>query len=279
MARSSKISLTASQAGVHDLSLADQLFAVVTRKTPDAAADLLPENEKMRGAAISAFQKAHSDRLARLTPVTEIEKSSRLLSPVIAVWSRIGSVKYLSAAAAMVIATGAGLLLFNPFGEDSIHIEDESGQSAMLSEVNANDKSVSLNFMRRRKKIGEITVGQGSRLRVVKASNGEAFRSEVAFAGTEAHFKLQYKGKASVIVNNGPFKAKVRMSQDNQHQDVHLKFKEMGSPLPSGEPQFEIEVIKGNVQIAEVDDEDEFEHYKEGEKAIFSLSDQDSESL
>ena len=156
MARSSKISLTASQAGVHDLSLADQLFAVVTRKTPDAAADLLPENEKMRGAAISAFQKAHSDRLARLTPVTEIEKSSRLLSPVIAVWSRIGSVKYLSAAAAMVIATGAGLLLFNPFGEDSIHIEDESGQSAMLSEVNANDKSVSLNFMRRRKKSAKL---------------------------------------------------------------------------------------------------------------------------
>jgi len=279
MARSSKIPLTARTTKVHNLTLGDQLFAIATQKTANAATQLLPENEKARAAAITAYQETHGDRLSRLTPVTEIERSSRLLSPVIAVWLRMGSIKYLSAAAAMVIATSAGLLLFHPFGEDTIHIEDESGQSAMLNEVNANDKSVSLNFMRRRKKIGEITVGQGSRLRVVKTSNGEAFRSEVAFAGTEAHFKLQYKGKASVIVNNGPFKAKVRMSQDNHHQDVHLKFKEMGSPLPSGEPQFEIEVIKGNVQIAEVDDEDEFEHYKEGEKAIFSLSDQDSESL
>lgn len=278
MARSSKISLTPGKAKAHTLTLADRLFAVATRNIPDAAQDLLPENEKARATAISDFQKTHSERLSHLVPVTEAEKSSRLLAPFVAAWSRITTVKYLSAAAAMVIATGAGLLLMNPFVEDGIHIEDESGQSAMHNEVNANEKSVSLSFMRKRKKIGEITVGQGSRLRVVKTSNGEAFRSEVAFAGTEAHFKLQYKGKASVIVNNGPFKAKVRMSQDN-HQDVHLKFKEMGSPLPSGEPQFEIEVIKGNVQIAEVDDEDDFEHYKEGEKAIFSLSDQDSESL
>lgn len=278
MARSSKIPLTARKAKAHTLTLADTLFAAATHKIPDAAGQLLPKNEKARIAAIAEFQNTHSEILSQLKPVTEPEKSSSLISPVVAAWTRITSVKYLSVAASLVVAVGAGILLVNPFGEDGIHIEDESGQSAMHSEVNAHEKSVSLNFMRKRKKIGEITVGQGSRLRVVKTSNGEAFRSEVAFAGTEAHFKLQYKGKASVIVNNGPFKAKVRMSQDN-HQDVHLKFKEMGSPLPSGKPQFEIEVIKGNVQIAEVDDEDDFEHYKEGEKAIFSLSDQDSESL
>lgn len=278
MARSSKIPLTARKAKAHTLTLADTLFAAATHKIPDAAGQLLPENEKARAAAITEFQKTHSAKLAKLAPVTEPEKSSSILRPVVAAWTRVTSVKYLSVAASLVVAVGAGLLLMNPFGEDTIHVEDESGKSAMHNEVNAHEKSVSLSFMRRRKKIGEITVGQGSRLRVVKTSNGEAFRSEVAFAGTEAHFKLQYKGKASVIVNNGPFKAKVRMAQGNQ-QDVHLKFKEMGSPLPSGEPQFEIEVIKGNVQIAEVDDEGDFEQYKEGEKAIFSLSDQDSESL
>jgi hypothetical protein len=278
MARSSKIPLTARKTKLHTLTLADTLFAAATHKIPDAAGQLLPENEKGRIAAITEFQKTHSEKLSQLQPVTEAEKSSSVITPVIGAWTRMTSVKYLSVAASLVVAVGAGLLLVNPFGEDIIHIEDESGQSAMHSEVSAHEKSISLNFMRKRKKIGEITVGQGSRLRVVKATNGEAFRSEVAFAGTEAHFKLQYKGKASVIVNNGPFKAKVRMAQDHQ-QDVHLKFKEMGSPLPSGEPQFEIEVIKGNVQIAEVDDEDDFEHYKEGEKAIFSLSDQDSESL
>lgn len=278
MARSSKIPLKPRKTKAHALTLADTLFAAATHKIPDAAGQLLPTHEKARTAAIRLFQEANREKLSQLTPVTEPLKNANILKPVVSTWKRITSVRYLSAAASLLVAVGAGLLLMNPFAEDTILIEDETGKSAMHGEVNANEKSVSLNFMRKRKKIGEITVSQGSRLRVVKTSNGEAFRSEVAFAGTEAHFKLQYKGKASVIVNNGPFKAKVRMAQDN-HQDVHLKFKEMGSPLPSGEPQFEIEVIKGNVQIAEVDDEDEFEHYKEGEKAIFSLSENDSESL
>ena len=46
--------------------------------------------------------------------------------------------------------------------------------------------------------------------------------------------------------------------------------------MPVGEPKFSIEVIKGDVQIAEIDDDDNFEQYKAGEKAIFSLSENES---
>lgn len=279
MARSSKISLATRREKVPALPLAHQLFAIATRGTVAAASKFLPKNFQVHSSAISRFQTENAAKLAALQPITAAEPNkSHLLTPIIAAWQRVTSIRYLATAAGLLIAAGTTVLLLNPFAEDSILIEDESGRSALHSEFNANAKSLSLRVMRKRKKIGEITMAQGSRLRVVKTSNGETFRSEMAFAGTEADFKLRYNGRASVIVNNGPFKAKVRMAQGGDH-DIHLRFKEMGSPRPVGEPQFEIEVIKGNVQIAEVDDEAEFEQYKAGEKAIFSLTDSDSESL
>jgi hypothetical protein len=279
MARSSKISLATRRGEPQILPLAEQLFAIATRSTADAASQFLPKKSQVFGNAIRRFQSEHAARLAVLQAITVDEpKKSHLLTPVVTAWRNITTKKYIATAAVMLIAVGSTVILLNPFAEDSILIEDESGHSALHNEFTANAKSLSLRVMRKRKKIGEITVAQGSRLRVVKASNGESFRSEMAFAGTEADFKLKYKGRASVIVNNGPFKAKVRMAQGGDH-DIHLRFKEMGSPRPVGEPQFEIEVIKGNVQIAEVDDENDFEQYKAGEKAIFSFTDSDSESL
>ena len=184
--------------------------------------------------------------------------------------------RWAARAAIFIVAVTGSLVLFTHVLDDTIRIVDELGKSAMGNEFGAQGRPVQLSVMRKRHKIGEITVADGSRLKVVKATNGDAFRSEVAFTGTEADFKLKYKGKASVIINNGPFTARVRM-QSGIENDVHLKFRELGAPQPIGEPQFAIEVIKGNVQIAEVDDGDEFEHYKEGEKAVFSLD--DSESL
>lgn len=251
------------------LSVADQLFAITTRNNP-AAAELLPA---ARAAAVADFQVQQRAALAKLVPVTApgLAPAGKILTGGFS-----ATLKIFSRAAVFLLAVGTGILLVQHFADESISIEDELGKSALYNEFGTEEKSVSLHVMRRRKKIGEFTVAQGSKLRVDKASNGDAFRSEVAFAGTEADFKLKYKGKASVIVKNGPFKAKVHIPHGSDN-DVHLRFKELGTPMPVGEPRFSIEVIKGNVQIAEVDDDDDFEHYKEGEKAIFSLG--DSESL
>jgi hypothetical protein len=257
----------------HTLSLADQLFAITTRRNPAAAAEYLNPS---RAAAIHEYRSNHSDALGRLNDVASAPapKDGRRL--FFTSWRNQSALITFARAAVFIAAVGSGITLVNYLTDDTISIEDEQGKSALNNEFGTTDKSVSLHLMRRRSKIGEFTVAQGSTLRVVKATNGDAFRSEVAFAGTEADFKLKYKGKASVIVNNGPFKAKVRIPHGKEN-DVHLRFKELGSPLPVGEPKFAIEVIKGNVQIAEVDDDDEFEHYKAGEKAVFSLA--DSESL
>lgn len=260
------------------LSMAEQLFAITTRKTAGAAAEFLPSAPAAKIAAIAAYQAEHRAALSQIesATVTEAPKQGRILSGTFARFTTRTTFKILSRAALFVVAIGAGLTLISFLGDDSIRIEDELGKSALNNEFGTQEKAVLLRVMRKRNKIGEFTVAQGSKLRVVKATNGDSFRSEVAFAGTEADFKLKYKGKASVIVNNGPFKAKVRIPQGAEN-DVHLRFIELGSPLPVGEPKFAIEVIKGDVQIAEVDDDDEFEQYKAGEKAIFSLS--DSESL
>ncbi|MFO1471305.1 MAG: hypothetical protein U1F27_09730 [Turneriella sp.] len=261
------------------LSVADTLFAIATKKYPNAAAEFLT-TDSAKERAIREFQRANAAKLAALSPATVMPEAKRgnVIRVAFRAVTESRQMKYLSRAALLLVAFGAGLTLLNFFGDDSIRIVDELGKSALNAEFGGNDNPVSLKVMRKRKKIGEITVGQGSKLRVVKTSNGESFRSEMAFAGNEADFKLKYKGKASVIVNNGPFKAKVRIAQGPDN-DVHLRFKELGSPLPVGEPKFAIEVIKGDVQIAEVDDGDDFEQYKAGEKAIFTLSPSDTESL
>ncbi len=261
------------------LDVADTLFAIVTHKYPQAAADLLPA-DKARAQAISEFQQANAAKIAALAPATVMPEAKRdnLVRVAFRAVTSSRHMKYLSRAALLLVAFGAGFAVLNFFGDDSIRIVDELGKSALNAEFGGNDNPVSLKVMRKRKTIGEITVGQGSKLRVVRTSNGESFRSEMAFAGNEADFKLKYKGKASVIVNNGPFKAKVRIAQGPDN-DVHLRFRELGNPMPVGEPKFAIEVIKGDVQIAEVDDGDNFEQYKAGEKAIFTLSPADSESL
>lgn len=261
------------------LSVADTLFAIATHKYPNAAAEFLPA-DGAKARAITTFQQTNAAKLAALAPATVLPAAKRdnLIRVVFRTLTESRQMKYLSRAALLLVAFGAGFALLNFFADDSIRIVDELGKSALNAEFGGNDNTVSLKVMRKRKTIGEITVGQGSKLRVVRTSNGESFRSEMAFAGNEADFKLKYKGKASVIVNNGPFKAKVRIAQ-GANNDVHLRFRELGSPMPIGEPKFAIEVIKGDVQIAEVDDGDDFEQYKAGEKAIFSLSPSDSESL
>jgi len=253
----------------YKLSLADQLFVASTLKYSQPEEEFLPALAADRRQAMSTWRAEHAAKLQSQKPAT----AGNLLA------GRFGrgvGMRWAARAALFVAAVTGSLFLFTHVLDDTIRIVDELGKSAMGSEFGALGRPVQLSVMRKRHKIGEITVADGSRLKVVKASNGDAFRSEVAFTGTEADFKLKYKGNASVIINNGPFTAKVHM-QSGSENDVHLKFRELGSPQPVGEPQFAIEVIKGNVQIAEVDDGDEFEHYKEGEKAVFSLD--DSESL
>lgn len=262
-------SCSVAKDNAYALSLADQLFIASTLKYTQPEDDFLPALASSRKHAITTWRAKHGAKLQNHTAA----KVGRLLP------GRFGrgvGLRWAARAAIFIVAVTGSLVLFTHVLDDTIRIEDELGKSAMGSEFGAQGRPVQLSVMRKRHKIGEITVADGSRLKVVKATNGDAFRSEVAFTGTEADFKLKYKGKASVIINNGPFTAKVRM-QSGSENDVHLKFRELGSPQPVGEPQFAIEVIKGDVQIAEVDDGDEFEHYKEGEKAIFSLA--DSESL
>lgn len=272
MARKAAKSTATKNQAETTLTLGDELFAITTRNYTNPA-DLLPKASAKKAAAIQNFVSTNSAALAKLSPVTQAAKpEGKLLTGFFGFARR----NVLARAAVLLVVLGSGFTLINYFGDDAIRIEDERGVSALNGEFGQNEKTVSLRFMRRRHKIGEITVGQGSKLKVVKASNGDSFRSEMAFAGNEADFKLKYKGKASVIVNNGPFKAKVRIPQGKEN-DVHLRFKELGQPMPMGEPRFSIEVIKGDVQIAEIDDDDDFEQYKAGEKAIFSLS--DSESL
>lgn len=272
MARKTAKSTATKNQARNTLNLGDELFAIATRNYTNPA-ELLPEAAAKKAAAIRDFAQANYAAIAKLSPVTEaVKPEGKLLTGFFSFARR----NVLARAAVLLVVLGSGFTLINYFGDDAIRIEDESGLNALNNEFGQNEKSVSLRVMRRRHKIGEITVGEGSKLKVVKATNGDTFRSEMAFKGNEADFKLKYKGKASVIVNNGPFKAKVRMPQ-GQDNDVHLRFKELGQLEPMGEPKFSIEVIKGDVQIAEVDDDDDFEQYKAGEKAIFSLS--DSESL
>lgn len=254
------------------ISLADQLFIAATTRYNQPEQQFLPTLSAPRAAAINLFREKNATKLA---PV-EAAPAAKQGRVVRGIFFKSSGLRWTTRAAVFLAAVSGALVLFTYVLDDTIRIEDELGKSAMGSEFGAQGKSVSLSVMRKRRKIGEITVAQGSRLKVVKTSNGESFRSEVAFAGTEADFKLKYKGKASVIVNNGPFKAKVRI-QPGSENDVHLKFREMASPQPVGEPQFAIEVIKGDVQIAEIDDGDEFEQYKAGEKAVFTVD--DSESL
>jgi hypothetical protein len=250
------------------LSLADQLFVASTLKYSQPETDFLPALTAKRMQAIAAWRSEYAAKLQNQMPAT----AGRLLS------GRFGrgvALRWAARAALFIVAVTGSLFLFTHVLDDTIRIEDERGKSAMGSEFGAQGRPVQLSVMRKRHKIGEITVADGSRLKIVKATNGDAFRSEMAFTGTEADFKLKYRGKASLIVNNGPFKAKVRIPPGSS-DDVHLKFRELGAPQPVGEPQFAIEVIKGDVQIAEMDEGDEFEQYKAGDKAIFSLEENES---
>ncbi len=259
----------AARSETQELSLADQLFVATTLKYDEPEDAFLPALTASRKGAIVAWRSKHIAALKNTKP----DKLGQL---VMGPFRRGIALRWAVRAAIFLAAVTGALFLFTHVFDDTIRIEDELGKSAMGSEFGAQGRPIQLRVMRKRHKIGEITVADGSRLKVVKASNGDAFRSVMAFTGTEADLKLKYKGKASFIVNNGPFSAKVRI-QSGSEDDVHLKFRELDPAEAMGEPQFAIEVIKGNVQIAEVDEGDDFEHFKEGEKAIFSL--EDSESL
>ncbi|MBS0619507.1 MAG: hypothetical protein JSR44_15070 [Spirochaetes bacterium] len=261
------------------IPLADQLFAVVTHRYENAAASLLPQTKKKQIQSITGYAAANKDKIAVLQPITEIVEVAPRGHLISAVFTRLvsqSSLRYVARAAVLLVVVVSGLTLMNLLGDDTIRIEDELGKSALNNEFGAKEKSVSLRVMRKRKKIGEFTVREGSTLKVVKASVDGSFKTEVAFAGNEADFALKYKGKASVIVNNGPFSAKVKIPQA-PNNEVYLRFRELGTALPIGDPEFSIEVIKGNVQIAEVDDDLNFKPYTAGEKVVFTLD--DSENL
>lgn len=229
--------------------LASQIFAISTRKYGADARELLPAGHKID----LSFGTKHAAQIAKLAGATEInppQKSGKLLSGIFSGTRH----RLITRAAGVLMVFGAGWGALHFFGDDSLHIEDEMGKSALNAEHGNYGKSVSLKLMRRRSKIGEITVSQGTKLKIVRGKHNDAF-----------------------VVSNGPYTAKVRIPK-NGKDDVHLKFDEVGSLLPVGKPEFAIEVIKGNVQIAEIDDDDDFEQYKGGEKAIFTLS-PDSESL
>ncbi|HRP68063.1 MAG TPA: hypothetical protein PLY93_00830 [Turneriella sp.] len=260
------------------LSLADKLFAITTRNYENSAEKFLPKKHKNK-LAIHDFQRTHKETLTKLEPITTAslpikETEGKLLTLGRTVARR--TMVVMARAALFIIAISAGLTLISYIADDSIRIEDERGKNALNNEIRAKEKAVSLNVMRKRKKIGEFTVAKGSRLRIVKATNGDTFRPEVAFTGESADFKLKYKGKTALIVTNGPFHAKVKIAQ-GANNDVHLRFKETGTLLPVGEPEFSIEVVKGDVQIAETDD-NVYEEYKTGEQAVFTLSSSDSGS-
>lgn len=278
MARQKK-SNQAKNTDTQSIPLADKLFAVVTQRYENAAESLLPQTNKKQVQAISAYVTANKDKINNLRAITEGDAVAPRGHLISAVFTRLvsrSSLRYVARAAILLVVVATGVTLMNFLGDDTIRIEDELGKSALNSEFGAKGKSVSLRVMRKRKKIGEFTVREGSTLKVVKATVDDSFKTEVAFAGNEADFALKYKGKASVIVNNGPFTAKVKIPQA-PNNEVYLRFRELGTALPIGDPEFSIEVIKGNVQIAEIDDDPNFKPYTAGEKVVFTLD--DSENL
>lgn len=250
-----------------ELSLADKLFVAATRRYSNPEAEFLPKLTNSRAAAIAAYRK---EIHAKETLRRELSKAQGRA----AAFSRKSSTAWLLRAAVALVVVGAVFFIARPEVDDTIRIIDEKGKSALHNEFGSQKKPVSLRVMRKRKKIGEITIAQGSRIKLVEATNNDIFRSKMAFTGGEADFRLKYKGTASVVVNNGPFTAKVRIAQEPGN-DVHLKFRETDSVPDTLEPQFTIEVIKGHVQIAEVEDGD-FESYQAGEQAVFSIEDESS---
>jgi len=231
-------------------SLASQTFAIATRHYANPGKDFLPAGHKF-DLTYRAQNATQIDRLAAVTDIHPIAKEGKLLSGF------FSSIKQstLARAAGLLFAVGIGWVTIQSFGDDVLHIEDELGKNALNAEQGHHEKNISLRLMRKKHKVGEITVIQGSKVKIVRAKHGDAF-----------------------VVNNGPFTAKVRFPKGAKN-DVHLKLNEQGTLMPIGTPEFAIEVIKGDVQIAEIDDDDDFEHYKAGEKAIFSLSPEDRESL
>ncbi|MBV6493937.1 MAG: hypothetical protein LDLANPLL_01961 [Turneriella sp.] len=274
---SQKISKKMHSAKDTTLSLAEKIFAITTHRYINSAKEFLPTNYA-NVEQIQKFQHANKDTIASLKPITD-RSANKATQQKILTYGRTAAQKtmvVMARAALFVVAIGAGLTLISYVADDSIRIEDERGKSALNNEIRAKESAISLNVMRKRKKIGEFTLSKGSRLRIVKASNGDIFRPVVTFDGNEADFKLKYKGKTSLVVSNGPFKAKVKIAQ-GVNNDIHLRFKESGALLPVGNPKFSIEVVKGDVQIAETED-NIFEDYSTGEQAVFTLSSSDTSS-
>ncbi|MCX7632299.1 MAG: hypothetical protein N2Z22_03075 [Turneriella sp.] len=240
------------------IPLADQLFVAATLRYEQPEKELLPPLPESRLREIARWREQYRQGMASHSP-------------------EVGGVlwRWFLRVAIFLVAVGGAFVLFQQFADDTIRIVDESGQSALGSELQADHNPVRLRLLRRRHKIGEITITRGTRIRVVRASNGDSLRSELAISG-KADLKLQYQGGASVVVNSGYFKANVRIPQ-SAGQGIHLRISAEELP-PHEVPQLAIEVLSGSVQIAEADNGDEFEHYHAGEKAIFSLE-EDSENL
>ena len=117
------------------LSVADTLFAITAQKYPNAAAEFLPA-DAAKERAIGEFQRANAAKLAALSPATVMPEAKRgnLIRVAFRAVTESRQMKYLSRAALLLVAFGAGLTLLNFFGDDSIRIVDELGKSALNAE-------------------------------------------------------------------------------------------------------------------------------------------------
>src|SRR5262245_60920468 len=109
------------------LSVANQLFAITTRRYSNAAAAFLPEGKTNPAVEISNYQAAHAAQLKNIVnaTATEAEKSGKLLSGTFGRLTAQTTFKILSRAALFVVAIGAGLTLVSFLADDTIRIEDE----------------------------------------------------------------------------------------------------------------------------------------------------------
>jgi len=257
------------------LSLAEQIFAIVTRSYVSSAKEFLPDEKqsKIRASLIEEYQHDKKTVIQSLSSITEplVVFKQKIL--------QLSIFRHIAVAAVSLLIVGAAGWVWHSLTSEMIELFDDHGQNALNRDIDAGDTDVSLRVLNQKRSIGEIKIEPGSRIRIVKATNGDMFRSELYFSGNSAEIRLRTKGRASVLIKNGPFNARVRVPE-SKGKEVHLRLSEEKiDGMPPANPTFSIEVLQGNVQIAEVDDADNILRFDKGEKAIFTETLPDRESL
>ena len=274
-ARSTDVPQTATRKKSMPLSLAEQIFAIVTKSYVSSAKEFLPNQKQAntRNKAIEAYQQDKKMAMQNLTWITE---------PIVSIKQKIlqfSIFRHIAVAAVSLLIVGATVWVWHSLTSEMIELFDDHGQNALNRDIDAGDTDVSLRVLNRKRSIGEIKIEPGSRIRIVKATNSDMFRSELHFSGNSAEIRLRTKGKASVLIKNGPFHARVRVPE-SKDKEVRLRLSEEKiDGMPPANPTFSIEVIQGNVHIAEIDDAENILPFGKGEKAIFTETLPDRESL